>query len=103
LTPKLIAGFAVKFWSEMAGVAIRADEWRISKSTTFSREADWAMTLPKIWSPSAHRAMEKPIAKIKGDGAIRVLRNPVILRDLKDWSLVSPRRCLGRSATSERS
>jgi hypothetical protein len=45
---KLIASSAVKSWSEMAGVANRAGEWRTFKSITFSREADWAMTLPKI-------------------------------------------------------
>jgi hypothetical protein len=45
---KLIANFAVKFWSETAGDANRAGERRIFKSITFSLEASWAMTLPKI-------------------------------------------------------
>jgi len=43
-----IASFAGKSWSEMAGVANRAGGWKIFKSTTFSREADWAMMLPRI-------------------------------------------------------
>jgi hypothetical protein len=48
LTLKLIASFAAKSWSGMAGAANGAGAWRIFKSTTFSREADWAMTLPRI-------------------------------------------------------
>jgi len=48
LTLKLIASFAVKFWNEMDGVANRAGAWKIFKSITFSHEADWAMTWPKI-------------------------------------------------------
>jgi hypothetical protein len=48
LTFKLIASFAAKSWSVMAGVANRAGERRVFKSITFSREADWAMTLPRI-------------------------------------------------------
>jgi hypothetical protein len=32
----------------MGGIANRAGEWRIFKSITFSREADWAMMLPRI-------------------------------------------------------
>jgi hypothetical protein len=48
LTRKLIASFAAKSWSEMTGVANRAGEWRIFKSITSSREADWAMMLPRI-------------------------------------------------------
>jgi hypothetical protein len=39
---KLIASFAVKFWSEMAGVANRAGEWKVFKSITLSGGADWA-------------------------------------------------------------
>jgi hypothetical protein len=46
LTLKLIASSAVKSWSETAGVANRAGEWRVFKSITSSREANWAMTLP---------------------------------------------------------
>jgi hypothetical protein len=45
---KLIASFGLKFWSEMDGVANHVGEWKIFKSITFSRGADWAMTLPKI-------------------------------------------------------
>jgi hypothetical protein len=48
LSLKLIASSAVKSWSEMAGVANGAGEWKIFKFITFSRGADWAMTLPKI-------------------------------------------------------
>jgi hypothetical protein len=32
----------------MAGAANGAGAWRIFKSITFVREADWAMTLPRI-------------------------------------------------------
>jgi hypothetical protein len=32
----------------MAGVANGAGEWKTFKSTTFSHEADWAMTLLRI-------------------------------------------------------
>jgi len=32
----------------MGGVANGAGERRVFKSITFSREADWAMTLPRI-------------------------------------------------------
>jgi hypothetical protein len=35
---KLIASSAGKFWSEMAGDANRADEWKIFKSIIFSLE-----------------------------------------------------------------
>jgi hypothetical protein len=45
---KLIACSAAKSWSEMGGVANRAGAWKIFKSITFSGEADWAMTLPRI-------------------------------------------------------
>jgi hypothetical protein len=38
LIRKLIASFAVKFWSEMAGDANGADEWKIFKSIIFSLE-----------------------------------------------------------------
>jgi hypothetical protein len=48
LIQKLIANSAEKSWSEMAGVANGAGEWRVFKSITFSREADVAMMLPKI-------------------------------------------------------
>jgi hypothetical protein len=46
---RLIASFAEKSWSEMDGVANGAGEWRIFKSTTFSRGADWEVMLPKIY------------------------------------------------------
>jgi hypothetical protein len=32
----------------MAGDANGAGEWKIFKSTTFSHEVDWTMTLPRI-------------------------------------------------------
>jgi hypothetical protein len=48
LTLKPIANFAMKSWSEMAGVANGAGERSIFKSITFSREANWVMTLPRI-------------------------------------------------------
>jgi hypothetical protein len=48
LTLKLIASSAVKSWSETAGVANRVGVWKVFKSITFSRGADWVMTLPKI-------------------------------------------------------
>jgi hypothetical protein len=48
LTLKLIASFAGKSWSETAGDANRAGEWKIFKSITFSGGAEWAMTLPRI-------------------------------------------------------
>jgi hypothetical protein len=48
LALKFIASSAVKFWSEMAGVANRAAEWRIFKFITFSGEADWATMLLRI-------------------------------------------------------
>jgi hypothetical protein len=48
LTLKLIARSAAKSWSEMAGVANGAGTSTVFKSITFSREADWAMTLPRI-------------------------------------------------------
>jgi len=32
----------------MAGAANRVGAWKIFKFITFSREVDWAMTLPKI-------------------------------------------------------
>jgi hypothetical protein len=48
LIPKLIASFAVKFWGEMDGVVNHAGGWRIFKSITFSREADWAMIRLRI-------------------------------------------------------
>jgi len=45
---KLIASFAVKFWSEMDGVANRAGAWNIFKLITFRHGAAWVMTLPRI-------------------------------------------------------
>jgi hypothetical protein len=48
LTLKLIASYAWKFWSEMAGGANRAGEWKIFKSITFGRGADWAMIRLRI-------------------------------------------------------
>jgi hypothetical protein len=45
---KLTASFAVKFWREMVGVVNRAGAWKIFKSIISSREADWAMTQPRI-------------------------------------------------------
>jgi hypothetical protein len=48
LTLKPIVSSAVKSWSEIAGDVNRADAWKIFKSITFSRGADWAMTLPRI-------------------------------------------------------
>jgi hypothetical protein len=45
---KRIASSAEKSWSEMDGVVNRAGGWKICKFTTFSRGADWAMTLPRI-------------------------------------------------------
>jgi len=48
LTLRLIASFAVKFWSATAGVANRADEWKIFKSIISSGGANWAMTLSRI-------------------------------------------------------
>jgi hypothetical protein len=48
LNLKHVAGFVVKSWTEMAGVANRAGAWRIFKSITFSREADWAMKHRRI-------------------------------------------------------
>jgi hypothetical protein len=45
---KRIVTFAGKFWSETAGVANRAGGWKTFKSITFSREANWAMTLLRI-------------------------------------------------------
>jgi hypothetical protein len=48
LIRKLIANFAVKFWSEMVGDVNRADEWKVFKSITFSGEAIWATTRRKI-------------------------------------------------------
>jgi hypothetical protein len=53
----------VKSWSEMAGVANRAGEWKIFKSIIFNREVDWAMTRPRILSPSVSRAIIKFIDK----------------------------------------
>jgi hypothetical protein len=47
LIRKLIATFAVKSGSEMAGDASVVGAWRIFKSITFSREADWATTQRK--------------------------------------------------------
>jgi hypothetical protein len=44
LTRKLIASFAVKFWSEMDGDANHAGAWKIFKSITFGRAAGRAMT-----------------------------------------------------------
>jgi len=38
----------MKSWSEMAGVANIAGEWKIFKSITFSHGADWATMLPRI-------------------------------------------------------
>jgi len=37
---KRIASSAAKSWSETAGVANRAGEWKIFKSTIFNRGAD---------------------------------------------------------------
>jgi hypothetical protein len=48
LNLRLIAGSGVKFWSGTAGVVNLAVEWKIFKSTIFSHEVDWAMTLPRI-------------------------------------------------------
>jgi hypothetical protein len=48
LTLNLIASSAVKFWSATAGVANGVGGWKVFKSITSSREADWAMTLPRI-------------------------------------------------------
>jgi len=48
LTLQLISSFVVKFWSEMGGDANRAGEWKIFKSITFSRGADWAMIRLRI-------------------------------------------------------
>jgi len=39
---------AGKSWSEMAGDANGAGEWKIFKSITFSRGADWAMIRLRI-------------------------------------------------------
>jgi hypothetical protein len=52
LNLKLIASFAGKFWSEIAGVANGAGAWRVFRFITFSHEADWVMTQPRIWLPS---------------------------------------------------
>ncbi len=51
----------MKSWRETAGVANRAGAWKIFKSITFSREADWAMTLPRTWWHFVLDATEKPI------------------------------------------
>jgi len=67
---RLIANSAGKSWSEMAGAANRAGAWRISKSITFVREANWAMTLPKTWSLSAHPAIKKPIGSLNASFAL---------------------------------
>ena len=45
---KLIASFAGRSWSETVGVANGVGGWKIFKYITFSRGADWAMTLPRI-------------------------------------------------------
>jgi hypothetical protein len=45
---KLIDNSAAKSWSETVGVANGVGAWWIFKSITFSRGADWAMTLPRI-------------------------------------------------------
>jgi hypothetical protein len=42
----------------MAGVANRVGAWKIFKSTTLNGGADWAMTLPKISSSCARRAIK---------------------------------------------
>jgi hypothetical protein len=58
---KLIASFAAKCWIETAGVANRVDTWRDFKSITLGRGAGWAMTMPRIWWPSVHHVIKKPI------------------------------------------
>jgi hypothetical protein len=45
---KHISSSASKSLSVMAGVVNRAGAWKVSKSITFSREANLAMMLPKI-------------------------------------------------------
>jgi len=45
----------------MAGAANRVGVRRIFKSITFSREADWAMTLPRTWWHFVLDATDKPI------------------------------------------
>jgi hypothetical protein len=58
---RLIASFAVKSWSEMAGDASGAGEWKVFKSITFNRGATLVMTPPRISSHSVLRAIKKPI------------------------------------------
>jgi hypothetical protein len=48
LIRRLIASFAVKSYSEMAGVVNLAGAWRMFKFITFNRGADWAMTQRNI-------------------------------------------------------
>jgi len=45
---KLIASFAARSWTETDGVAKVAGGWKIFKSITFGRGADWVMTRPRI-------------------------------------------------------
>jgi hypothetical protein len=61
LIRKLIASSAAKFWSGMDGDVNRAGAWKIFKSITFSRGADWATTLPRIWLLFVLGATKKPI------------------------------------------
>jgi hypothetical protein len=37
------------------------DEWRPCKFITFNFEANWEVTLRRIWSPSVRRAIDEPI------------------------------------------
>jgi hypothetical protein len=48
LPPKFIVNIADKSWSETAGDAIGVGGWKIVKSITFSRGADWAMKRKRI-------------------------------------------------------
>jgi hypothetical protein len=59
LSRKRIASFAGKFWSETAGDANRAGAWRIFKSITFGRAANWVMTRPIILLPFASSAIRR--------------------------------------------
>jgi hypothetical protein len=65
MTPKLTASSASKFKSKTAGVANRADEWRIFKSISFGRAADWAMTLPGIFWLIVQNITEKPTMRLR--------------------------------------
>ena len=61
MTRKNTGDCAAKSWSETAGGARAVVEWRHCKFITFNFEANWEVTLRRIWSPFVRLAIDEPI------------------------------------------